>query len=93
MPLALSPDGEFVDIRRSRCAAQFCRLAGLGTRRLATTVTALETIRLGLLRLQIGAVPVATVTQAIEAAALIGREVEYAADARREVLAALRPRE
>jgi serine/threonine-protein kinase len=58
--------------------------------RLATTVTALETIRLGLLRLQIGAVPVATVTQAIEAATRLGRELDLAADARAEVSAILK---
>ncbi|HVZ47372.1 MAG TPA: serine/threonine-protein kinase [Gemmatimonadaceae bacterium] len=58
--------------------------------RLATTVTALETIRLGLLRLQIGAVPVATVTEAIAAATALGRELDIAAQARAEVSAVLR---
>lgn len=58
--------------------------------RLATTVTALETIRLGLLRLQIGAVPVATVTEAIAAAERVGRDLAIAADARREVSVELR---
>lgn len=58
--------------------------------RLATTVTALETIRLGLLRLQIGAAPVATVTAAIAAATDLGRELDLAAEARSEVSAALR---
>ncbi|MEA3247264.1 MAG: serine/threonine-protein kinase [Gemmatimonadota bacterium] len=58
--------------------------------RLATTVTALETIRLGLLRLQIGAVPVSTVTEAIAAAEQVGRDLAIAADARREVSVELR---
>ncbi len=53
--------------------------------RLAAAVTALETIRLGLLRLQIGAAPVATVTQAIADAERVGRELAIVADARREV--------
>lgn len=58
--------------------------------RLETTVTALETIRLGLLRLQLGAAPVASVTEAIEAATQLGREMEIAAESQREVAAALR---
>jgi hypothetical protein len=60
------------------------------TARLGSTVTALETIRLGLLRLQIGAAPVSTVTEAIEAAARIGVEIDIAADAQREVSAVMR---
>ena len=60
--------------------------------RLSTTVTALETIRLGLLRLQLGAAPVASVTEAIEAATRLGREMEIAAESQREVSAIMRPR-
>lgn len=59
---------------------------------LATVVTALETIRLGLLRLQIGSAPVAEVTQAIEAAAQVERELDIAAQAQREAGAAARDR-
>jgi hypothetical protein len=61
------------------------------TARLASTVTALETIRLGLLRLQIGAAPVSTVTEAIAAATRIGEEIDRADSAQREVSAALKP--
>jgi len=53
----------------------------LAAGRLSTTVTALENIRLGLLRLQLGAAPVAQVTEALEAAALVGREIDIALDA------------
>jgi predicted Ser/Thr protein kinase len=56
--------------------------------RLASTVTALETIRLGLLRLQLGAAPVATVTEALEAASRLGYEIDLA---QRDVSAALKP--
>jgi hypothetical protein len=61
------------------------------SQRLAATVTALETIRLGLLRLQLGAAPASTVTEAIAAATELGREIDLAADAQREVSAALKP--
>jgi septal ring factor EnvC (AmiA/AmiB activator) len=48
---------------------------------LAATVTALENIRLGLLRLQLGSAPVAQVTEALEAASRIGYEIDLALDA------------
>jgi len=60
--------------------------------RLANAVTALETIRLGLLRLQLGAAPVASVTEAIEAASRVGDELNLAASAAREASEAIRPR-
>jgi hypothetical protein len=56
--------------RRDNAAAQ-----------LAQTVTALENIRLGLLRLQLGAAPVAQVTEALEAASHIAREIDFALEA------------
>ncbi len=58
--------------------------------RLANTVTALETIRLGLLRLQLGAVQVSSVTEAIESATLLGREIAIAAEAKAEASAAIK---
>jgi predicted Ser/Thr protein kinase len=58
--------------------------------RLANTVTALETIRLGLLRLQLGAVQVSSVTEAIEAATALGREIDIAAESNAEASAALK---
>lgn len=60
--------------------------------RLANAVTALETIRLGLLRLQLGAVQVSSVTEAIEAATLLGREIDIAAEAKAEASAAIKRR-
>ena len=60
------------------------------TVKLGATVAALENIRLGLLRLQLGAAPVTSVTEALEAATRIGRELEIVADAEAEVRAALR---
>jgi len=65
----------------------------LATERLANTVTALETIRLGLLRLQIGAAPVTSVTEAIAAATRLGRDMEIAAESAREVSAAIKRRD
>ena len=74
---------EVTDLRKERDAA---------SGRLGTTVAALESIRLGLLRLQLGAAPVSSVTEALQAAANVGRELEIAADADREVEQALLPR-
>jgi len=74
---------EVTDLRKEREAA---------SGRLGTTVAALESIRLGLLRLQLGAAPVSSVTEALQAAANVGRELEIAADADREVEQALLPR-
>jgi serine/threonine-protein kinase len=44
--------------------------------KLAATVTALENIRLGLLRLQLGTAPATSVTEAIHAASRIGEEID-----------------
>jgi eukaryotic-like serine/threonine-protein kinase len=59
---------------------------------LAQTVTALENIRLGLLRLQLGSAPVAQVTEALEAASRIGGEIDYALDAEHEIGDMLKPK-
>jgi tRNA A-37 threonylcarbamoyl transferase component Bud32 len=53
--------------------------------RLASTVTALENIRLGLLRLQLGSAPIAQITEALDAASRIGREIDFALDADDEI--------
>jgi tRNA A-37 threonylcarbamoyl transferase component Bud32 len=53
--------------------------------RLSATVSALENIRLGLLRLQLGSAPVAQVTEALEAASAIGYEIDLALDAEDKV--------
>jgi len=59
---------------------------------LALTVTALENIRLGLLRLQLGSAPVAQVTEALEAASRIGREIDFALEAEDEIGDVLKPK-
>jgi hypothetical protein len=64
----------------------------LANERLSTMVTALENIRLGLLRLQLGSAPVAQVTEALEAATRIGREIDFALDADDEIGDMLKPK-
>ena len=71
-------------------ASELAAQRDVATQRLATVVTALETIRLGLLRLQIGAAPVTSVTEAIHAAVQLGRALEIAAESESEVAAALK---
>lgn len=74
-------------------ASELAAERDIATARLTTVVTALETIRLGLLRLQIGAAPVTSVTEAINAAVQLGRALEIAAESESEAAAALtRPR-
>jgi len=60
--------------------------------KLSSTVTALENIRLGLLRLQLGSAPAAQVTEALEAATRIGREIDFALDADDEIGDMLKPK-
>jgi hypothetical protein len=60
--------------------------------RLSQTVTALENIRLGLLRLQLGSAPVAQVTEALDAAARVAREIDIALGADDEIGDVLRPK-
>jgi hypothetical protein len=64
----------------------------LAAERLASTVTALENIRLGLLRLQLGSAPVAQVTEALDAASRIGREIDLALNADDEIGDFLKPK-
>jgi predicted Ser/Thr protein kinase len=61
-------------------------------RRLSSAVTALENIRLGLLRLQLGSAPITQVTEALEAASRIGYEIDLALDADDAVGDVLRPK-
>ena len=70
------------DLRRQREVA---------SERLAAAVAALESIRLGLLRLQIGAAPVASVTEALEAASRVGHDISIVIAAEGEVQRALEP--
>ena len=71
-------------------ADEMVRERDVATERLASVVTALETIRLGLLRLQLGAAPVASVTEAIESATRLADDMQIAAEAEREVSAAIK---
>jgi hypothetical protein len=61
----------------------------LAAERLAASVTALESIRLGLLRLRIGAAPVASVTEALAAASRVGHDISIVIAAEGEVQQAL----
>jgi hypothetical protein len=76
---------------RAQPAASFAKQRDDAFERLATIVAALEMIRAGLQRLGVEPAPAADVTEAIEAAMRLGRELEIAAEARAEVSAALRP--
>lgn len=58
--------------------------------RLANTVAALETIRLGLIRLQLGTGQVEMVTATLDAAKAVADDIERAADAQKEVERLLR---
>jgi hypothetical protein len=58
--------------------------------RLATTVAALENIRLGLIRLQLGSSPVESVTAVLDAARAVADDIDRAADAQQEVERLLR---
>lgn len=63
----------------------------IAAERLASTVTALENIRLGLLRLQLGSAPLTQVTEALEAAARVASEIDLALDADDEIDSFLTP--
>ena len=68
----------------------------LAAQRLAATVSALENIRLDLLRLQMGSAGLESVTASLDAAQRVGEQIEQALDAQDEVervLAGERPRE
>lgn len=58
--------------------------------RLATTVAAIENIRLGLIRLQLGSSPVESVTAVLDAARSVADDIDRAADAQQEVELLLR---
>ena len=60
-------------------------LASVARARLAATVTALENIRLDLMRLQSGTVGIESVTASLEAAQRASQQIEYAVQSRAEV--------
>jgi hypothetical protein len=77
---------------RQRMIADLTATRDVARSRLAASVTALENIRLGLMRLQLGSAPVASVTTAILDAQRIAREIALAVEASVEVEAALKRR-
>lgn len=72
-PVASSPSSARA---AERSAATLRAQRDVASDKLAATVTALENIRLGLLRLQLGTAPPTSVTEAIQAAARIGEEID-----------------
>jgi hypothetical protein len=91
--LADSADqGRAVGDERHRVIGELTATRDLAKGRLAASVAALENIRLGLMRLQFGDAPVASVTTAIEAAQRVGEEIGRAAAAEAEVSALLKRR-
>ncbi|MES2180414.1 MAG: serine/threonine-protein kinase [Gemmatimonadota bacterium] len=79
-----------VDASREAMADELRRARALTAQRLASTVSALEGIRLDLLRLQMGSVGIESVTASLEAAQRMGVEIALAADAQSEVERILR---
>jgi Xaa-Pro aminopeptidase len=73
------------ELRSGKDDAELQQQRDSAAARLASTVAALENIRLGLLRLQLGSAPVAHVTEALEAASRIGREIDLALEAEDEI--------
>jgi hypothetical protein len=88
--LAASAELGSVNEGRDRIAGDLASSLEMARARLAATVAALENIRLGLLRLQLGTAPVASVTSALEAAKRVADQVGRVADATEEVTATLK---
>jgi serine/threonine-protein kinase len=80
------------DFRAGSDDAEIQEQREVAAARLATIVTALENIRLGLLRLQLGSAPVAQVTEALDAAAHIAGEIDLVLGAQDEIGNVLRPK-
>jgi chromosome segregation ATPase len=78
-------EGLSASAERRRLVADLSATRDLAKGRLAASVAALENIRLGLMRLQIGGAPVGSVTTAIEAAHRVAEDVARAAEAEAEV--------
>jgi hypothetical protein len=68
--------GEALARQRESVASELAAMRDAAGKRLATTVAALENIRLDLLRLQAGAGSVESLTAALEAARRVGDEVD-----------------
>jgi hypothetical protein len=78
------------DAERSRVAEELRATRTLAAERLASTVAALEAIRLDLLRLQMGSTGIESVTASLDAARRVGDQIGEAVAAQEEVEALLR---
>lgn len=78
-------DERRIRAERSRLRADLDRLRDQATRRLASVVAALESVRLGLLRLQIGDATVDSITASLDAASALASDLHVQADAVAEV--------
>jgi hypothetical protein len=78
------------DAERTRVADELRAARALAAERLAATVSALENIRLDLLRLQMGSAGIESVTASLDAARLVGQQIADALGAQAEVERLLR---
>ena len=78
------------DDERAHIAEELRATRALAAQRLATTVSALESIRLDLLRLQMGSAGLESVTASLEAARRVGDQIDEAVAAQSEIEALLR---
>ncbi len=78
------------DAERAHVADELRTARALGVDRLAATVTALENIRLDLLRLQMGSAGIESVTASLDAARQIGQQISDSLGAQAEVERLLR---
>jgi hypothetical protein len=78
------------DAERTRVADELRAARALAAERLAATVAALENIRLGLLRLQMGSAGIESVTASLDAARQVGQQIADAVSAQAEVERLLR---
>ncbi|MDB4882503.1 MAG: hypothetical protein JWL95_1269 [Gemmatimonadetes bacterium] len=83
-------DDALHDRERTRVADELRATRALAAQRLASTVAALESIRLDLLRLQMGSAGIESVTASIDAARRIGDQIGEAVSAQDEVERLLR---
>ena len=83
-------DDALDDAARQRVAAELYAARELASERLAATVAAIESIRLDLLRLQMGSTGIESVTASLDAARQIGQRIGESLEAQREVELLLR---
>jgi hypothetical protein len=88
---AATEDGRPKDPRRQRIERELLHERELVQRRLGEAVAALETIRLGLLRLHAGTTTVQSLTTDLGAARRVAQDVERLLEGRREVEQLLAP--